>query len=528
MKVENLDHLGIVAGVVEQMGLVEKINTCLGMHPQQKVSPGQGVKAMILNGLGFVSAPLYLYESFFAGKATEHLLGKGIQAQHLNDDYLGRLLDKIAGYGGSKLFSVIAMAAHKEYGLQTNRYHLDSSSMSVEGNYESTEASGVKITYGYSKDHRPDLKQFILEMICSNDGGIPLAMGIADGNQADKAVFGERLQTFAQQWDVEGMLVADSALYSQDNLQRLGKLKWLTRVPLTLAQAQEVVEQYPTEALTASQQEGYRLGTVCSCYGDVPQLWVLVENTARIETDYQRVDKQVSRHQRQAQKQLRQHQKIDFRCAEDARAQTQRLVQKWTYHDLCNVAVVAIPHYEQTGRPAQGAKPSHYTYRITATLVTDTEAIARVKRRAGRFILATNDVHNREHSGDSLLRDYRGQQAPERGFRFLKDPLFFTSSVFLKTPERIAALAIVMGLSLMVYSLAQRQVRQALAAADDTVLDQRRRPTQRPTLRWLFQCFQAVHWVRGLGGAQVSNLTPERLHILRFFPQSCRRYYLLL
>lgn len=528
MKVEDLDHLGIVAGVIDQMGLVEKVNTCLGVHPQQKVSPGQGVKAMILNGLGFVSAPLYLYENFFAGKATEHLLGEGIQAQHLNDDYLGRLLDKIVSYGGSQLFSVIAMAAHEEFGIKTSRYHLDSSSMSVEGDYENAEASEIQITHGYSKDHRRDLKQFILEMICSNDEGIPLSMRIADGNQADKAVFGKRLQAFAQQWDVEGMLVADSALYSQDNLQRMGELKWLTRVPLTLTEAQEVVEQYPIEALRASQQEGYRLGTLCSRYGGIPQLWVLVENTARIESDCQRVDKQVARHQRQAQKQLRQHQKIDFRCAEDAMAQTQRLVQKWTYHDLCDVEVVAIPHYERAGRPAQGTKPTHYTYRITATLVRDTEAIARVKRRAGRFILATNDVHNREQSGDSLLRDYKGQQATERGFRFLKDPLFFTSSVFLKTPERIAALAIVMGLSLMTYSLAQRQVRQALAAADDTVLDQRRRPTERPTLRWLFQCFQAVHLVWVQGSSQVSNLTSERLHILRFFPVSCRRYYLLL
>ena len=77
MKVEDLDHLGIIAGIIDQMGLIERVNGCLGTHPQQIVSPGLGVKAMILNGLGFVSAPLYLYEGFFEGKATEHLLGEG-------------------------------------------------------------------------------------------------------------------------------------------------------------------------------------------------------------------------------------------------------------------------------------------------------------------------------------------------------------------------------------------------------------------------------------------------------------------
>ena len=79
MKVEDLDHLGIIAGIIDQMGLIEGVNGCLGTHPQQIVSPGLGVKAMILNGLGFVSAPLYLYEGFFEGKATEHLLGAGIK-----------------------------------------------------------------------------------------------------------------------------------------------------------------------------------------------------------------------------------------------------------------------------------------------------------------------------------------------------------------------------------------------------------------------------------------------------------------
>lgn len=420
MKVEDLDHLGIVAGIVDQMGLVEKVNECLGEHPQQKLSPGQGVKAMLINGLGFVSAPLYLYAKFFAGKATEHLLGAGIQAEQLNDDYLGRLLDKIWKYGGSKLFSVVAMEAHQRFGLQTSRYHLDSSSMSVEGEYESKEEETVElhITHGYSKDHRPDLKQFIIEMSCSNDGGVPLAMAVADGNQADKAVFGERLQAFAQQWDTEGLLVADSALYSEANLQRLGGLKWLTRVPLTLTEAQAVIQTYPASALQAAQQEGYRFGALCSRYGEIPQLWVVVENTARVETDCHQVDKQVAKHQSCAQKQLRKHQKIDFRCAEDALAQTQRLARTWTYHDLSDLQVVQSPHYAQPGRPAQDAVPTHYTYRVTATLIPDTAAITQAKRKAGRFLLATNDVHNPHVSGDSLLHDYKGQQSLSGVFAF--------------------------------------------------------------------------------------------------------------
>ena len=113
IQVQDLDHLGIVAGIVDQMGLVKLVDQALGTHPQQIVSPGQAVKAMIVNGLGFVSAPLYLYEGFFTGKATAHLLGKNIEADHLNDDRLGRTLDKVSEYGSSALFTLIAMNAYK-------------------------------------------------------------------------------------------------------------------------------------------------------------------------------------------------------------------------------------------------------------------------------------------------------------------------------------------------------------------------------------------------------------------------------
>ncbi len=161
IQVKNIDHLGIVAGIVDQIGLVEEIDRQIGQHPQQIISTGQVVKAMILNGLGFVSAPLYLFSEFFVGKATGHLLGEGIKPEHLNDDRIGRALDSLSNQGLTPLFTSIAMLAHQRFGLSTKSLHLDSSSFSLEGSYEierseeSTESiESVKITYGYSKDHR--------------------------------------------------------------------------------------------------------------------------------------------------------------------------------------------------------------------------------------------------------------------------------------------------------------------------------------------------------------------------------------
>ena len=141
--------------------------------------------------------------------------------------------------------------------------------------------------------------------------------------------------------------------------------------------------------------------------------------------------------------------------------------------------------------------------------------------------MATNVLDHRQLSNDQLLIEYKAQQSTERGFRFLKDPLFFTSSVFLKSPKRIAALAMVMGLSLLVYSLGQRALRLALATTGQTVPNQLGKPTASPTLRWVFQCFMSVHLVSFGGVKQISNLTSERSYILQFFSSYCRQYYLL-
>ena len=115
----------------------------------------------------------------------------------------------------------------------------------------------------------------------------------------------------------------------------------------------------------------------------------------------------------------------------------------------------------------------------------------------------------------------------ERGFRFLKDPLFFASSVFLKSPKRVAALGLIMALCLLVYNLGQRQLRLALAQHQETIPNQLGKPTASPTLRWVFQCFMAIHLVVFHSVTQVVNLNDNKLHILRFFSLPCRRYYLL-
>jgi transposase len=202
VEIQNLDHLGIIAGIVDSINLVEIINDLLGSEPEEKVSAGHVVKAMIINGLGFVSKPLYMFPKYFESIPCEHLIGEGVKASYLNDDKLGRVLDKLFIKGLERTFLSVSLNAIKKFQLSTSTIHLDSSSIHVHGEYnsclpevifenQSQENSllqskhAISINRGYSRDHRPDLKQFLLELISTSDADIPIFFKSASGNTVD-------------------------------------------------------------------------------------------------------------------------------------------------------------------------------------------------------------------------------------------------------------------------------------------------------------------------------------------------------
>ncbi len=191
VEIKNLDHLGLVAGIIDEIGIVEKINALIGEKKTEKISAGKVVKAMILSGMGLVSSPLYIFKDFFEGKAAEHLLGQEIKAEYLNDDRLGRVLDKMYELGLNQIFMLVVIEILKKYQLKLDAVHLDSREVRVHGEYKNSgENQTIKIIHGYSRDGRPDLKQFIIELICTADGDIPLWMKICSGNSSDQKEFG--------------------------------------------------------------------------------------------------------------------------------------------------------------------------------------------------------------------------------------------------------------------------------------------------------------------------------------------------
>src|SRR6266568_302610 len=245
--VERLDHLGLIASVIKDLGLIRMIDARIVPDEQEEITPGEAVAGMILNGLGFANRPLSLTPQFFANKPLDLLFREGIRAEMFNRFKLGRTLDEVYTYGCDLLFSELALAVCVQEGIEQRFHHLDTTSFSLSGDYvPESDEQAITITHGYSKDHRPDLKQAVLELLVSQDGGVPLVSKSWDGNTSDTQIFKERAEALIAAFasaQAPRYLVADAKLYSEDHATSLAKLGCITRIPATLKLVSQVISQ---------------------------------------------------------------------------------------------------------------------------------------------------------------------------------------------------------------------------------------------------------------------------------------------
>jgi transposase len=240
IEADQVHHLPIVKAYADKIGLVEMVNQLV--PTEMAVDPGTIVLGMILDTLSGRS-PLYRLQDFFAQHDTELLLGKAVPAEAFNDDTVGRVLDRLYDTGTSKLFTACAVRADRVFGLEKRYVHFDTTSVRVYGDYrppEEPEDQEVPftMTYGYSKDKRPDLKQFVLATLCV-DRAVPLWGQPEDGNVSDKTVnttiLAEITHLLAHHGVKPGayIYVADAALVTEDNLAALGATLFISRLPAT-------------------------------------------------------------------------------------------------------------------------------------------------------------------------------------------------------------------------------------------------------------------------------------------------------
>lgn len=542
---QRLDHLGIVAGICNEIGLIETIDAQLPATGR-KVSVGQAVQAMVLNGLGFVSRPLYLSPEFFQNKPADLLVGAGLDAADLNDDCLGRALEQLFKQGVTEVFAAVSAKALQTFGIETRFAHLDSTSISVHGAYEGDEADeadeaderfpdnepvAIHITHGYSRDQRPDLKQAVLSLMCANQASLPVWLRALDGNASDSTSFAETIQAYLSQFSAEDALpvfVADAALYNEKTLQQLcDTCRIVTRVPATLKAVKDIYAQVDNDHLWVA-DEDTRYMAFGAYYAGIKQRWLLVlHDPSRLKQD-QSLQQRIDKERLGIDKKLETLQNRDFGCADAVHKAVAALTKTWRYHRV-DLTLYTEKRYQQAGRPAADA-PFALVWRFRGEVRQDEAVIEQHKRSHGKYIIASNELDESKLGLLEMLALYKSQTSSvERGFRFLKDPLFFADSLFLKKPARIMALLMVMGLSLLVYALAEHRVRSQLAERDETVPDQTGKPTQRPTIRRIFQMMEGVDLLiveqAGVRRRLLLNMTDIRWQIIDLFGHHVQKFY---
>ena len=289
----------------------------------------------------------------------------------------------------------------------------------------------------------------------------------------------------------------------------------------SLKSAQTLISTLPESEFIESNLLGYKLTTKIVNYAGIEQRWLVVQSQDRKESDLRKLSQKIIKAELKALLELKKLSPDKFACEADAIKALLNLSKQFKYHQIQESKVTEIISNKKDNQAGT-------SYQISATLSKNESKINTEILSAGRFVIATNILESKQLDDDLMLSEYKAQQSCERGFGFLKDPLFFADSIFLKSPERIESLGMIMGLCLLVYTLAQRQIRAALKESKSTIKNQLGKATDRPTLRWIFQRFQCIHLVEFNNGKHVSNWTQDRDFILNLLPDDCLRYYQLI
>ncbi len=509
---EQLGHLGLVAATIRELGIIERIDARLDLNDRKGgiVSYGRRTAAMILNGLGFMNSRLSMTTHFFQDKPVTQLLGAEIDAEHLNDDCLGRCLDKIAAYGTTKLYSELAFEIAREKDILGQRMHLDTTSFVLHGRYDlDAPDSAPQPAYGYSKEKRSDLKQVMLSLTQGGVANIPLWMEALDGNSSDKKSFHEtikKVQAFTKKMHLmpEGLcFVVDSAFYVPEKLAELNDVHWITRVPAQLKEAKNWLKTADDQLIWETFDENYRATTQeITLYG-IKQRWLLIESKhaqkRELETFLRRLDKKAT----ELSKAIWHLGNQVFKCPDDAEKAMKPLLKSLKYHCI-DYQVVPIKRHVGKGRPKEGAEKEIVGYQIQASLSSCLVKIKLEKETLGRFILATNQFDTVILNNHGALKQYKEQACVESGFKFIKNNAFELDSFYLKTPARIGALMMIMTLCLMVYNFAQYSLRKCLDEQDEVVPNQVGKPIKNPTIKWIAELMNMI--------AVVTITTDERRH----------------
>jgi transposase len=519
-------HLPLVLGVVRKLNVATIIDTFCPPHPANVLSCGRGVEALLLAILDGHHA-LYKVGARLEERGMLPLLQPGLNRTALHDYRLGQILDALFAAHLNRVFGAIALNALEVYAIPTPWLHQDTTTITLYGAYEEEPHRSAgpvppRPAYGHSKDGHDDLKQVLLSLGVSSDG-LPLRLGVRDGNTSDSTETPVAIEEcVALGLDGVRGIVADSKAYCKRTLGlcREQDVGLITLVPRTCAVRQELetwgLQQRTLPLLLEKpgrtrQEEPRRwhgrsvVRRVQVEYADGRVVWedlrFLVVHSSQLAR--QAATTYTAAQAKEAERVAEHIQRVEarwFACAADAEAaiadyqgrgqgRRGRRPQLWRYHALhYRVTAVSSPtKRRRRGRPPKAEVPQvEVRYRLSVS----SEALLPSEDAHGWTVLATT-LRPEECTDAEMLQAYQEQHITvEPGFRWIKNPAAI-SPVWLEKPERIAALAMLTVVGLLVYAVIQRQVRLYLREHNQQILGNKG-PTALPTAAVVFALFTPV------------------------------------
>ena len=486
-----LDFHGIVAGTFDFLGLEELIDLRIGkVGSHVKLNTGATIKAMCLQLLSAPYQTLYGTSGYFTNLPLCSLLNKPVMAEALDRNMLSRTLDTIAEYGPKKLFMECAALAAHRLGLNISEVHIDSTSFHCDCDEKGgDDLCELRIEYGYSRDHRPDLPQVILLGLVDGHSKLPIYANSISGGVNDNKSFFDLVKhdwpELARQFKDLRYLVGDSALCTSDILKqaREHELQIVTRAPDKLKITKEcfaMAEEGELVPFDPDEPDGsYGMWCGTKKIGDVPVKLLLVNNERMRYTKEKTLRRRAEKELDKLTKELNKLRTNPAICQADAEKQFKAIQAK------CKLCSIGEPVYEEVkkhkkrGRPSKQTEPEVAAVKVLAEARIDEDKLSNAVTRELRYVLATTDT-KRHWTMEELCAIYHGQSSIERMWRTSKDPTILLNAIYLKKPSRISALMWLLSIALLVFSATEYKFRQTTRELGITELNELKDSIQLP------------------------------------------------
>lgn len=560
-----LGHLPLVMDVLRRTGLLSVIDQAVADDRRSKVSTAECV-AVILCGVFVGEHGLWrMRERLSPYDMRTIMQDAGFDLAEFPEERLAKALDDLFAADLDRLMSGVALQAIRQFTLATDFLQFDTTSLSFFGAYEREgidEAyEGIlppKVVRGYSKDHRPDLKQVVFGSVVTADGGVPLWGKVLDGNCADSTAAAE---FFARVRDVvadprQVCLVADCKGWCAENLALVHQsgMRLLSRLPRNTTLHAQLLErsfqpqriERPPASVGAEPDwyeiQGFdahetitvavtdRAGKTTSEERQVPVRAVRVYSSALHRRKERGIDATRARELREAARKIRAWESRAYACRSDAERALARDCAQHGFLTLTitgDIAEATGPIKRGRGRPPKNPEPAVQGrhYRISYQVAhAHHQTIAAHLRRAATFVLIRTAPTGWTISDAEMLDRYKDQYHVEHGFAWLKSTAAI-NPMFVELPRRIASLGFLYCIGLMVWSLMQRTVRKRLKELGKGLPYHRNKPSDRITTRFLFELFSKVQSIEvstGQGPARKQVLGMDQWTHLACQALGCR------